>query len=441
VKIAHLLGWYFPDSVGGTEVYVEGLCRRLRSAGHDVLIAAPDSHHVVPERYVHDGVPVFRYAIADTPTRDEAYHRVPVRGADKLYRWLAEERPDVLHVHSITTGVGLPEIREAHRLGIRVVLTCHLPGFGYMCRTGELMQWGRVPCDGIVIPSKCASCSLTRLGMPQPVARLAGAVPVSLSRALRDLPGRFGTTLGMSASVREYEEMERELFDLVDWFVVLNDTARRMLVANGSPTSKLVLNRLGLSHTRVARKSVPAIRPTKSPVRFGYVGRIHPSKGLLELAHAVRAMPLDIDFRLDIRGPMIDHDSRAFAQQLQTLLGEDPHVTVGPGIPGPEVPAVLAELDVLLCPSMSFENGPTIALEAIAVGTPIMASRVGNLAEIVEDGVSGQLVTPGNIEEWSAALTRAATDPALTIDRWRAALPEPRTMDEIATDYLSLYAA
>ena len=46
MKIVHLLGWYFPDSVGGTEVYVEGLCRRLRAAGHDVLIAAPDSHRV-----------------------------------------------------------------------------------------------------------------------------------------------------------------------------------------------------------------------------------------------------------------------------------------------------------------------------------------------------------------------------------------------------------
>jgi len=54
MKIAHALGWYLPDSVGGTEVYVEGLCRRLRSAGHDVLIAAPDSHHAVPERYLHD---------------------------------------------------------------------------------------------------------------------------------------------------------------------------------------------------------------------------------------------------------------------------------------------------------------------------------------------------------------------------------------------------
>ena len=43
MKIVHLLGWYFPDSVGGTEVYVEGLCRRLRAAGHEVLIAAPDT--------------------------------------------------------------------------------------------------------------------------------------------------------------------------------------------------------------------------------------------------------------------------------------------------------------------------------------------------------------------------------------------------------------
>jgi glycosyltransferase involved in cell wall biosynthesis len=441
VKIAHLLGWYFPDSVGGTEVYVEGLCRRLRSAGHDVLIAAPDSHHAVPERYLHDDVPVFRYAISDTPTRDEAYHRVPVRGADKLYRWLKEERPDVLHVHSITTGVGLPEIREAHRLGIRVVLTCHLPGFGYMCRTGELMQWGRVPCDGIVIPSKCASCNLTRLGMAQPFARLAGAVPVPLSGVLRHLPGRIGTTLGMSASVQEYEQMERELFELVDWFVVLNDTARRMLVANGSPAGKLVLNRLGLSHVKVARKSAPALRPTKRPVRFGYVGRLHPSKGLVELAHALRAIPAGVDFRLDIRGPMIDEDSRAFAAQLQALVAEDARVTIGPGIPGPDVPALLAELDLLLCPSMWFENGPTIALESIAVGTPIMASRVGNLAEIVEDGVNGRLVAAGNVEAWARAMTEAATDPAQTIDRWRAALPQPRTMDDIATDYLSLYAA
>jgi Glycosyltransferase len=440
VKIVHLLGWYFPDSVGGTEVYVEGLCRRLRAAGHDVLIAAPDSHRVAPEHYEHDHVPVFRYAIPETPTRDETNHRVPVRGAERLYRWLAAEHPDILHVHSCTTGVGLPEIREARRLGIRVIVTCHLPGLAYMCRTGELMQWGRYQCDGIAIPDKCASCNLTRLGMPQPAAQLAGAIPLPISAGLGRIPGRIGTTLGMVASVREFQTLQRELFELVERFVVLNETARRMLVSNGSPAGKLALNRLGFSHTNVKRKPAPEIQPTATPVRFLCLGRLYPSKGLIALVRAAVAIPRDKAFRLDIRGPQIDAGSRGYAAELQALAGDDPRVTIGTGVPGQEVPALLAEYDVLLCPSIWFENGPTIALEAMAVGTPIIASRVGNLAEIIDDGENGQLVEPGNIAQWSEALARAAANPA-TIDRWRRALRQPRTMDDIAADYLALYAA
>jgi glycosyltransferase involved in cell wall biosynthesis len=440
MKIAHLVGWYFPDSVGGTEVYVEGLCRRLRAAGHEVLVAAPDAHHAAPERYDHDQVPVFRFAIPAAPTRDEAHQRVALRGAERFARWLADERPDILHVHSFTTGVGLPEIREAHRLGIRVIVTCHLPGFGYMCRSGELMQWGRVPCDGIVIPDKCASCNLTRLGMPESMARIAGAVPVPVSTALGRLPGRIGTTLGMAGSVREYETMQRELFQLVDWFVVLNETGRRMLVSNGSPAEKIALNRLGVSHLRVTPKPGPGMRPTGPCVRFGYAGRLHATKGLVELARAVAAIPRDVPFRLDIRGPVIDEPSRRFAAELQGMLAGDPRVTFGPAVLGPDVPALLAGYDVLLCPSMWFENGPTIALEALAAGTPIIASRVGNLAELIVDDVNGQLVTPGDIGAWTRALTRVAAAPTETIDRWRAALPRSRTMDEVTADYLSLYA-
>ena len=441
MKIVHLLGWYFPDSVGGTEVYVEGLCRRLRAAGHEVLVAAPDSKHVAPEHYEHDGVPVFRYAIPEEPNRHETNHRVAVRGAEQLYRWLAAERPDILHVHSFTTGVGLPEIREARRLGIRVIVTCHLPSLAYMCRSGELMQWGRYQCDGIAIPDKCASCNLTRLGMPRIAARLAGAIPLALSAGLGVIPGRIGTTLGMVASVRELQTLQTELFGLVERFVVLNDTARRMLIANGSPAKKLALNRLGLSHTNVTRKPAPDIQPTKAPVRFLYLGRLHPTKGVLALVRAAVAIPRDTSFSLDIRGPQLDAGSRQYAAELQALAGDDPRLTIGPGVPGHEVPALLAGYDALLCPSIWFENGPTIALEAMAVGTPVIASRVGNLAEIIDDGENGQLVEPGNIPRWSDALARAAAHPAATIDRWRRALRQPRTMDDIAADYLALYAA
>ena len=95
----------------------------------------------------------------------------------------------------------------------------------------------------------------------------------------------------------------------------------------------------------------------------------------------------------------------------------------------------------LLSPSLCFENGPTIALEAMAVGTPIIATRVGNQAELITDGVNGRLVEAGNVSELSAAILEAATSPGMTIDVWRRALPPVRTMDDIARDYLAMYAA
>jgi glycosyltransferase involved in cell wall biosynthesis len=440
VKIAHLVGWYFPDSVGGTEIYVEGLCRRLRDAGHEVIVAAPDAQHVMPTQYAHDDVPVFRYQIATPASRDEVRHRVAVRGAEGLYQFLDEERPDVLHLHSFTTGAGLAEIREATRRRIRVIATCHLPGLGYMCRSGELMQWGTEPCDGIVFPSKCAACNLTRLGLAKPLARIVAATPLLLSRALGEIPGRAGTGIGMAASVAEYQGLQREMFSLVERFVVLNETGRRMLLANGAPAAKLVLNRLGVSFVNGPRKRSPDAQPTTAPVTFGYVGRLHPTKGLVELLRAVRAIPRDVEFRLDLRGPMLDAEARRFADRLREIAGGDPRVAIAGGIPSADVPSHLARLDALVCPSMWFENGPTVALEAMAVGTPVVASRVGNLAEAIDDGVTGRLVTAGNVAEWAGALAAIAQAPE-TIDRWRRALPAPRTMDDIARDYLALYAA
>jgi glycosyltransferase involved in cell wall biosynthesis len=441
MKIAHLVGWYFPDSVGGTEVYVEGLCRRLQEAGHEVLIAAPDPRATLPQKYEYHGVPIFRYPITDHPTKDEAYHRVAMPGVAHLFRWLADERPDVLHVHSIKTGTGLPEFREARRLGIRIIATCHLPSLGYLCRTGELMEAGKHPCDGIVWPAKCAACSLTHVGLAPLLSRAAGAIPPSVGTVLRAVPGKAGTVLGMSALIVEYQRMQRELFEIVERFVVLNDTAYRMLVADGSPKDKIAVNRLGLSQSGVTRKPGPGDRPTKKPVHFGFAGRLHTSKGVVEIVRAALAIPRSVDFRIDIRAPVLDAGARAIDEQLRRLAGDDPRIHFLPAVNSADIPSVLTELDALLSPSRWFENGPTIALEAIAVGTPIIATRVGNLAEIVEDGVSGRLVEAGNVQELSAAILEAATHPHKTIDVWRRGLLPVRSMDDIARDYMAMYAA
>jgi glycosyltransferase involved in cell wall biosynthesis len=87
------------------------------------------------------------------------------------------------------------------------------------------------------------------------------------------------------------------------------------------------------------------------------------------------------------------------------------------------------------------EGGPTVAIEAHAAGTPVIGTRIGGLAELVGDGVSGRLVAPDDWRALAAVLLEMAGDPAGTIDRWRAALPRPRTMDEVAAEYLTLYGS
>src|ERR1035441_3164225 len=102
MKIILALGWYFPDALGGTEVYVNGLAQRLKKRGHEVSVAAPLRGIEESREYEHEGIPVFRYPLRGTSaTRDECQTRVATRGSEVLLAWLAEQRPDFLHVHTL----------------------------------------------------------------------------------------------------------------------------------------------------------------------------------------------------------------------------------------------------------------------------------------------------------------------------------------------------
>jgi glycosyltransferase involved in cell wall biosynthesis len=70
---------------------------------------------------------------------------------------------------------------------------------------------------------------------------------------------------------------------------------------------------------------------------------------------------------------------------------------------------------------------------------PVIAASVGGVAELVEDGVNARLVPPGDVDRLAAALIEVASDPAATLCQWRKRLPPPRTMRDVARDYLTLY--
>ena len=137
MRIVQAVGWYLPTSTGGTEVYVSELSKRLRAAGHEVLIAAPETLGQPERTYDEGGFPVYRYPIPPRVTRDESQGRVIVRGAELFHEWLRRTQPDVVHMHTYVTGLGLAELRAAKALGAKVIATTHSASLGFTCQRGH----------------------------------------------------------------------------------------------------------------------------------------------------------------------------------------------------------------------------------------------------------------------------------------------------------------
>ncbi len=440
MKVVQAVGWYHPDSVGGTEVYVAALARELRAAGHEVLIAAPDAGLAAPHSYEYDGCEVFRYPIPASPSREEAQGDVVVRGAGHLHAWLATTRADIVHMHTFVTGLGLQEIRAARDAGSRVVVTTHASSLGYLCQRGTLMLRGESLCDGLVDAARCAECVLQHRGASPMAGAVLASIPAAVGHAASVLPGRLGTALGMTDLIARNMSRQRAMLEAVHAFVVLTEHAAAIVRANGAPPDKVVVNRLGIRDGIADRAPAPA-KPLESGVTVGYVGRFEDVKGVLDLAEAMRRVPAHLRLRLEFRGPAqtaADRDAKAV---IAHVLAGDSRVTVGEGIEPADVAGVLRSYDVLCCPSRCLEGGPTVGLEAMAVGVPVIAASVGGVAEVVQDGVNARLVPPGDVAALTAALVEVASDPGATICQWRMHLPAPRTMRDVAREYLDLYAA
>lgn len=151
-------------------------------------------------------------------------------------------------------------------------------------------------------------------------------------------------------------------------------------------------------------RSALGIRPDQLVV--GYVGRLHEEKGLLHLVAGapaiLRAMP-DTCFLLVGDGPQRD--------ELRALVGrlglERNFILEGFRA---DVAAVLSMLDVVVLPSLT-EGFPNVALEAMAVGRAIVASRVEGIQEIVVDDETGLLVPPADPEALAASIVRLLEQP------------------------------
>lgn len=410
MKIVQALGWYFPESSGGTEVYVSGLARGLAAAGHQIMIAAPRDGDGAAT-YKHEGIDIFRYPVPASPSRDESAGLEAPATLDRFRRWLRAQAPDLYHQHGWTRGCGVYHLEAARALGIATVTTLHVPAA--VCLRDTMLLDGESVCDGRIDVARCSRCWGRSRGIPAGVSALLGQLPAGARLLSGTLPA--GARLQTAAMTPTLVEAHRQRFDRLfaasDRVVAVCDWLQAACLVNGAPAQKLVLSRQGVDDRFVERfcGRPPAIR-TSGPLRVGFLGRLDPVKGVDVLVDAVRALPTSTAIEVVLRGLPQNDD---YARSLQTRIAGDARITMAPPIGRDDVAAEIEGYDLLAIPSHWLETGPIVALEARAAGRPVAASRRGGLAEIVREGEDGWLLPPGDVSAWTALLARLAGDPSL----------------------------
>ncbi len=439
MKVIHTLGWYLPDSQGGTESYVRGLAQSLKELGLDLAIAAPWEGQEGRD-YEVDGIPVHRYPAPGPWSRRVLQDLEDPAGTDSFRTWLGSQKASLYHQHSITTGCGRRHLEAAKALGLATVLTVHLPG--QVCMRGTMLLHGAGPCDGRIEERRCASCWLGTRGLGQSLSRALSRIPPAVGEAF--LPwGRPGTALGASALARAQRNRVRATTSAADRVVAVCQWMFDALLLNGVPPQKLVLHRQGVAFpwsSPVEPPRTAGVRAAGEPLVIGFLGRFDPMKGLGLLAEAFAELPpgLPIELRIHASKPG-DKAGEAVRETLAPILRQEPRIRVGPALSHEDVPGFLASIDVLAVPSQVLETGPLVVLEAFAAGRPVLGSRLGGIQELVQDGLNGLLVPHAQVSAWRAALERLL-EPGL-VSGLAQGIGPVRSASENARDTLALYEA
>ncbi len=291
-----------------------------------------------------------------------------IHDLDKL---ITEFRPDIIHAHNTWPLISPSLYWAAERAGVPVVQTLH--NFRMMCMNGVFLRegkvcedcMGKVPWRGVV--RKCYRGSTVQSAI------LAGMVV-------------FHRGLGTFANK-------------VARYIALNEFPRKKFIESGIPAERIVVK------PNFADFLPPEDMPRKGLL---FVGRLSVEKGIKTLAEAT-ALVDDPDLRVVGGGPEAHElEGKAGISRLGSLNSD----------------AVRHEMNsavALVLPSICYENFPRTIVEAFACGLPVIASRIGALADLVRDGVTGLLFEPGNAQDLAAKMAWAKLHPGEMMDMGRSA--------------------
>lgn len=375
MRILHVVHQYVPDHVAGTELYTQLVARRQAAAGHEVAIFTPLNRAgtFAPEPVVEDGVRVYRAPAGarGATTVFASTYRHPALAA-AFGAVLERERPDIVHVQHL---IGVPAAAAAQLRERAIPYVISLHDYWYGCANGQLLTNDTEEvCAG---PDSrfhnCGRCAVARAGL-EGVAGLLGplAAPV----------------------LRRRDVLLRPIFEGAARVMAPNEFVRHIYAEMGFPTGRVVINPLGLDAPTDLAAQIAARKAARldGELRIGYVGSLSRQKGVHVLVAAVNDLPRE-NVTLDVYG-----DPRVFPEYAAELRAEVRHsgIRFHGAIGRERIWEALADMDVLVMPSLWYEGSPATIREAFAAGLPVVASDLGAPGSMVMHGVDGLLFPVGD---------------------------------------------
>ncbi|HEB53391.1 MAG TPA: glycosyltransferase [bacterium] len=437
LRITLVVHQFPPNYFTGTEQYVLAVGRELQRRGHDVDVFALDpafGEATGPwreSREVVDGLPVRRINFWMNLGRDwlRMEYRHPWM-AEVFAAHLRERDPDVVHTfHLRHLGADLIDrCVEQHR-----TLVVSLMDFWFLCPRVILIRPDGSACDGPPDGGRgCLACHAPELARQLDESPVRDEI-LTLHTASRG-ESRPGWDLrSRVASLLERPDYLRTRLAKADAVIAPTRFLQSVFVANGADAARIRHLSYGVDTGSLAAE-VRALRPAARPLTFGFFGTYSPHKGPHLLVEAMRAITGDC--RAVLRGRASDFPD--YSARLTQSAGGDPRVRVGEPFTRAQLAAALAEIDVLVVPSTWHENAPFVVLEARAAGLPVVASRFGGLAEVVEHEVDGELFAPGDADELARRLQRLVDEPA-RLARYRDAVRPPKTLTAAVDEFEAVY--
>ncbi|WP_119169282.1 glycosyltransferase family 4 protein [Algihabitans albus] len=349
-----------PEVLGGAEIMVEALAEGLLELDCEVTVAALAADGAwrlerpsgLSAEFV-SGHPLGNDLLT---TRRVRWRRaawyllgeVNLLARRRLGELMDKLQPDVVHTSNLT-GFGPQAMAAAAARGLPLVHT--IQDYGLVCLRGTMFRGGR-PCSG-----QCGDC---RVGT---TLRRAGSQTAH-------------SVVGLSQHVLE-QHLENGYFQNSEEQAIV-----RTWHLEGVP-----------QHLPLPSEGAPRQRP--DPVTFGYIGRLHPTKGIDRLIEAMRR--LDADSARLVIGGTGNADLEADLKQQAAGL---PVEFLG----WVDAKSFYPMIDALVVPSIWHEPLGMVAREAHWWGRPVLAARRGGLAEIVRHGTDGLLFDPDDPAEFACAL-------------------------------------